>query len=180
MDYEQVVISFYEGLYGFAYSLAGNKDDACELTQETFARLLAKGGQLRDRSKVKSWLFTTLYRIYLGWKHRESRLPHFEIGSVEDELPPITTEMVDRLENEAVLQSLLAMEEHHRMPLMLYYLENHSYREIAAILEISLGTVMSRLARAKVLLRATLSAKSIIGAESKIVPLNQASRKRQV
>jgi RNA polymerase sigma-70 factor (ECF subfamily) len=87
MDYEQVVASYYEGLYGFAYSLAGNKDDACELAQETFARLLAKSDQVRDRSKIKSWLFTTLYRIYLGWKRREARLPHLEIASVEHELP---------------------------------------------------------------------------------------------
>jgi RNA polymerase sigma-70 factor, ECF subfamily len=86
-DYEQAVNSFYEGLYRFAFSLAGNADDACELTQETFARLFAKGGQLRDRSKVKAWLFTTLYRIYLGWKRRETQHPHLEIASVEDELP---------------------------------------------------------------------------------------------
>jgi len=65
-DYEQAVNSFYEGLYRFAFSLADNSDDACELTQETFARLLAKGGQLRDHSKVRAWLFTTLYRTYLG------------------------------------------------------------------------------------------------------------------
>src|SRR5271154_4797901 len=127
MDYEQVVASFYEGLYGFAFSLAGNRDDACELTQETFARLLAKGGQLRDYGKVKPWLFTTLYRIFIGWKRREARLPHVEITSVEDELPLIKTELVDQLENETVLQTLLALEEHHRLPLMLFYFENHSY-----------------------------------------------------
>ena len=86
LDYEQAVNSPYEGLYRFAFSLAGNADDASELTQESFARLLAKGGQLRDHSKVKGWLFTTLYRIYLGWKRRETNLPHFEIASVESEI----------------------------------------------------------------------------------------------
>src|SRR6266404_4158555 len=126
MDYEQIVTSHYEGLYGFAYSLAGNSDDACELTQETFARLLAKGGQVRDLSKVKPWLFTTLHRVYLGWKRREQHLPHFEISSVEHELPLVTPEMVDQLENKTVLQSLLKIEDHYRLPLMLYYLENHS------------------------------------------------------
>jgi len=52
VDYEQAVSSFYEPLYGFAYSLSGN--DACELTQEAFARLLARSSQLRDGSRVKS------------------------------------------------------------------------------------------------------------------------------
>lgn len=174
-----MVTSFYEGLYGFAYSLAGNKDDACELTQETFARLLAKGGQVRDHSKIKPWLFTTLYRIYLGWKRRERRLPHFEISSVEEELPLMTPEVADQLENETVLQALLEMEEHHRAPLMLFYLENHSYREIAALLDISIGTVMSRLSRAKTLLRAALAAKSI-GGKDKIISISQASQAKQV
>jgi len=54
VDYEQAVSSLYEPLYGFAYSLSGNENDACELTQETFARLLAKSSQLRDGSRVKS------------------------------------------------------------------------------------------------------------------------------
>jgi RNA polymerase sigma-70 factor (ECF subfamily) len=167
-EYEQAVNSYYEGLYRFAYSLAGNADDACELTQETFARLLAKGGQLRDRSRVKGWLFTTLYRIYLGWKRREMRHPHFEITSVEDELPPVTPDMMDKLENEAVGQSLLEMEERYRVVLSLYYFENHTYAEISRLLDIPIGTIMSRLSRAKELMRKSLAVKSI-GAERKII-----------
>jgi RNA polymerase sigma-70 factor (ECF subfamily) len=170
-DYEQAVNSFYEGLYRFAYSLAGNADDASELTQETFARLLTKGGQLRDHSKVKGWLFTTLYRMFLGWKRRETSLPHYEIASVEDELPPVTPDMVDKLENEAVNASLLEVEERYRVPLALYYFENHSYAEIAAMLDIPIGTLMSRLSRGKELMRKSLAAKSI-GMERKIISIN--------
>jgi RNA polymerase sigma-70 factor (ECF subfamily) len=175
-DYEQAVNSFYEGLYRFAYSLAGNADDAGELTQESFARLLANGGQLRDRSRVKAWLFTTLYRIYLGWKRRETRHPHFEITGVEDELPPVTPDLVDRLENEAVGQSLLEIEERYRVPLALYYFENHSYEEISELLDVPIGTIMSRLSRAKELMRKSLAAKSI-GVECKIIPTTRASQR---
>ncbi|MCI0541761.1 MAG: hypothetical protein L0Z50_41720, partial [Verrucomicrobiales bacterium] len=57
LDYEQIVAVHHEHLYRFAFSLAGNPDDAAELTQETYGRLLTKGVQLRDRAKVKSWLF---------------------------------------------------------------------------------------------------------------------------
>jgi len=170
-DYEQAVNSFYEGLYRFAFSLADNSDDACELTQETFARLLAKGGQLRDHSKVRAWLFTTLYRTYLGWKRRETRFPHLEIASVENELPPVTPETVDKLENEAVSRSLLELEERYRVPLSLYYFENHSYAEISEMLDIPIGTVMSRISRAKELMRKSLAAKSI-GVERKIIPID--------
>ena len=175
-DYEQAVNSFYEGLYRFAHSLAGNADDACELTQEAFARLLAKGGQLRDRSKVKAWLFTTLYRIFLGWKRRETRHPHFEIGSVEDELPSVTPDLVDKLENQAVSDSLLEIEERYRVPLALFYFENHSYEEISELLDVPIGTIMSRLSRAKELMRKSLAAK-FIGPERRIIPIKPANQR---
>ena len=177
-DYEQAVNSFYEGLYRFAYSLAGNADDASELTQEAFARLLAKGGQLRDRSKVKGWLFTTLYRIYLGWKRRDASHPHFEITSVENELPTVMPDMMDKLEHEAVGQSLLEMEERYRVLLALYYFENHTYAEISGLLDIPIGTIMSRLSRAKEMMRKSLAAKSI-GTERKIISIKPASERSQ-
>src|SRR6266853_1409648 len=178
VDYEQAVSSLYEPLYGFAYSLSGNENDACELTQETFARLLAKSSQLRDGSKVKSWLFTTLYRVFLGWKSRERRLPHLEISSVEHELPPIAAELVDTMERDTVREALLEIDERYRAPLTLYYLEEHSYEEIAEVLEIPIGTVMSRLSRAKALMREALATKSM-GERRKIVPLDQASKLKQ-
>lgn len=170
-DYEHAVNAFYEGLYRFAYSLAGNADDAGELTQEAYARLLAKGGQLRDHSKVKAWLFTTLYRVFLGWKRRESRHPLVEITSVESELPVVTPDLVDRLEHEAVGRVLLEMEERYRVPLALYYFENHTYAEISELLDLPIGTVMSRLARAKELMRKSLAAISVRPA-GKIVSLD--------
>lgn len=160
-DYELAVASHYQALYAFGYSLAGNPDDASELTQEAYSRLLAKGGQLRDASKVKSWLFTTLYRVFLGWRARHERLPHLEICSVEAELPAIAPEHLDVLENEVVREALLALEEHHRAPLMLFYMSDHSYEEIAAILNVPIGTVMSRLSRAKDLLRELLGRRMV-------------------
>ena len=129
---------------------------------------------MRDTAKVKSWLFTTLYRVFIGWKRRQTRLPHFEISSVEGELPVITPEHVDVLRDEAIRDALLEIEEHYRTPLMLFYLNDHSYDEIAEILDVPIGTVMSRLSRAKGLLRERLVARAIGGErEEKILPLKQ-------
>lgn len=178
MDYERAVSSFYEDLYAFGYSLAQNQSDACELTQETFARLLTNGGQIRDQSKLKSWLFTTLYRVFLGWRNREARVPHLEISTVEHELPFVTPEMVDMLENDTVREALLEIDERYRVPLVLYYLEEHSYTEIARLLDIPIGTVMSRLSRAKALMKEALSAKCA-GVQRKIVPIDQRSQFKQ-
>ena len=160
-DYEEAVINFYEGLYAFGYSLTGKEDDASELTQETFYRLLARGATVRDASKIKSWLFTTLYRTFLGWQQRRALLPHFEISSVGNELAPVTHDQMDVLLDSAIRDSLLELEERYRAPLMLFYLNDHSYEEIASILGVPIGTVMSRLSRGKALLRQRLAARAI-------------------
>ncbi len=172
LDYEQIVSSFYEPLYRFALSLTHKRDDACELAQETFCRLLSKGSQLRDHSKVKAWMFTTLYRVYIGWKRRELRLPHFEIGSVEGELPALTPQMAEESDADTVLETLFEIDERYRSPLVLFYLEQQSYREIAEMLEIPCGTVMSRLSRGKEALRKLLVEKTT-GTSKKVVPLDK-------
>src|SRR5712671_2712561 len=64
-DFEQIVAQHYEPLYRFAFSLTRAEADACDLTQQTFYLWATKGHQLRDPSKVKSWLFTILHREFL-------------------------------------------------------------------------------------------------------------------
>ncbi len=179
-DYELAVATYYQALYAFGYSLAGNEDDAGELTQETYCRLLTQGSKLRDPSKVKSWLFTTLYRVFLGWKDRRARLPHVEISSVEGELPVIAPAHLDVLRDDAIREALLELEEHYRTPLTLFYLNDHSYEEIASILNVPIGTVMSRLSRAKGLLRERLVARAMgVGRENKIFPLERKANSTQ-
>lgn len=159
MDYERVVTLHHESLYRFAYSLAGNPDDAAELTQEAYVRLLNKSLQLRDQRRVKAWLCTTLYRIFLGWKRRENRFPHIEVFSAENELPPLTPEIADQLDGAMAMDAALDLEEHFRVPLVLHYLQCLSYQEIAEVLKVPIGTVMSRLSRGKDLLRQRLMVK---------------------
>jgi RNA polymerase sigma-70 factor, ECF subfamily len=158
-DYEKIVALYHCDLYRFAYSLAGNGDDACELTQESYYRLLSPEGQLRDPTKIKAWLFTTLYRIFLVQKNRSIRFPHLTISSVEDELPVLTPEIVNEMDGLLVMEALVEIDEHHRAPLILFYLQSLSYREIAEVLDVPIGTVMSRLSRSKVVLRDRLAAR---------------------
>jgi len=158
-DYEQIVTLYHESLYRFAFSLAGTPDDAAELTQEAYVRLLNKGWQLRDRQKVKAWLFTTLYRVFLGWKRHQIRFPHVEIFSAEDQLPTLTPDFAEEIDGETALHAALELDEHFRAPLVLYYLQCLTYREIAEALDIPVGTVMSRLSRGKDILRQKLAAR---------------------
>jgi RNA polymerase sigma-70 factor (ECF subfamily) len=120
---------------------------------------------------VKAWLFTTLHREFLGSRRRTTRFPHHDLDSVEHELPPVTPAALHELDASTVLQALAGVDEVYRAPLTLFYLEDNSYLEIAAILEVPIGTVMSRLARGKAQLRHLL-ADQAAGAERKIVPLD--------
>lgn len=172
MDYEQVVALYHEDLHRFAISLTRNPDDARDLTQEAYCRFLTKSGQLRDRTKVRSWLFTTLYRVFLGWKRHEKRFPHLEITANEHELPMLTPETVDKMDSSVVLEALQEIEERHRTPLVLFYLQSLSYREMAEMLDVPVGTVMSRLSRAKAALRAIVTARAASAGVSNVVSIH--------
>jgi RNA polymerase sigma-70 factor (ECF subfamily) len=170
---ESLVERYYQSLYHFALSLARSEVVAADLTQETFYLWAAKGHQLRDGSKVKSWLFTTLHREFLR-RHRHSiRFPHHETSQVEDELPIISSTVVNDLDSIAVMQALQRVDEHYRVPLAMFYLEDFTYNEIAEALDLPAGTVMSRLARGKNQIRAFLR-EPAAEARDKIVPLPDA------
>lgn len=157
IDFEQLVARHYENLFRFALSLSRSEDRACDLTQQTFYLWAAKGHQLRDKSKVKSWLFTTLHREFLGGRRRETRFPHHSTEAVEHELPVTSATVVKDLDGHSAMAALQEVDEIYREPLTLFYLDELSYAEIAETLDIPIGTVMSRLSRGKAQLRNLLA-----------------------
>ena len=140
-------------LYRFALSLSGEPCDAADLTQQTFLLWASKGHQLRDQSKVKAWLFTSLYREFLRGEQKRGRESGRE-DEIPVECPPVAA---NNLDGDAVLRALLELEEIYRAPLSLFYLQEHSYKEIAEILDLPVGTVMSRISRGKARLRTQLA-----------------------
>lgn len=150
--FEELVNLYYASLYRFALSLTHREDEACDLTQETFNRFATKGHQIRDEGKAKGWLFSTLYRQFLETTRWQKRFPHVEVGQVTNELPPALSASADQTDAGLAREAMLRIDDIYRVPLTLFYLEDHSYREIAEILDIPLGTVMSRLSRGRDLL----------------------------
>src|SRR5271170_6083984 len=147
LDFETVVANYYQPLYRFALSLANSEADACDLAQQTFYMWATKGHQLRDASKVKSWLFTTLYRAFLESRRHLTRFPHSELTETDADLPVILPEAARQLDAPQAVEALGQVDEVYRAPVALFYLEDCSYLEIAEMLEVPLGTVKSRLAR---------------------------------
>jgi RNA polymerase sigma-70 factor (ECF subfamily) len=147
IDFDRLVDQHYAELFRFAVSLAGNESDACDLVQETFYLLSAKSEQLKDPSKAKSWLFTTLFRLFTASRRRLIRFPQHELEQVESELPEIPPLLPQRFDWTVMATSLARLDEIFRAPVALFYLEQNSYGEIAEILNIPMGTVKSRIAR---------------------------------
>ena len=140
------------------------------MTQQAFFLWASKGHQLRDRSKAKSWLFTTLYREFLGRRRHEVRFPSVELDEVREEEVAISPN-INAFDSATVVQALQEVEEPFRAPLTLFYLEQFSYQEIADMLAVPIGTVMSRLSRGKCLLRQRLLSKEeALG--NKVVPFS--------
>jgi RNA polymerase sigma factor (sigma-70 family) len=147
IDFEALVDQHYGSLYRFAYSLSGNADDASDLVQDTFQILMGRHEQITDTAKVKTWLSTTLYRLFIGRRKRMIRFPHDELDTVKDELPDFAPNVAAGLDWQVVTAALMKVDEVFRAPVALFYLEDYSYNEIAATLAVPLGTVKSRIAR---------------------------------
>ena len=158
-EFEQLVDEHYEALYRFALSLCKNVDTASDLVQQTFCIWAEKGGQLRDRSKAKTWLFTTLHREFLAMARWSNRYSTDSFDEEAADRVAVDEETAERqLDGQRVLELLGALDETCRAPLTLFYLQQHSYKEIAAVLDLPIGTVMSRISRGKEILRRQMTA----------------------
>ena len=119
---------------------------------------------------AKSWLFTTLYREFLRGRRRAERVTALEdLGPVEADPPAPTVDVVTGMDAGLVVEALQEVDEVYRAPLTLFYMQDFSYKEIAEMLEVPIGTVMSRLSRGKAQLRAALARKET---GSKVVAFN--------
>ena len=154
--FQGLVEDHYKPAYRFAYSLCGNHHDACDITQQAFYHAQTKLHQLRDTKKMKQWLFSILYREFLSLRRRDTTHPQTSLEFSESELPHISVDHAASLDGKTILIVLQTLHEHFRAPLVLFYLNQLSYKEIALTLDVPIGTVMSRLARGKEILRQQL------------------------
>jgi RNA polymerase sigma-70 factor (ECF subfamily) len=158
-EFAELVDAHYQALFRFGMSLTRNVDRASDLVQETFCIWAAKNEQLRDRSKAKTWLFTTLHREFLNQRRRAAKFSDEPLDEGRAEAMVAPEEDADRqMDGQRAMDFLGALEETYRAPLALFYLQQHSYKEIAEILDVPIGTVMSRLSRGKEMLRRQMTA----------------------
>jgi RNA polymerase sigma-70 factor (ECF subfamily) len=158
LDIGQLVSAHHAAVYRYAFRLTGSAADAEDLTQQTFLIAQQRLGQIREPDKADRWLFAVLRSCFL--KNRRRRNPvsaanlELEIDNIPE--PPGAGEAVD---GELLQRVLDELPEDYRLVLVMFYFEECSYKEIAQQLDIPIGTVMSRLARAKSRLRSRLASR---------------------
>lgn len=150
---EQLLAEHYDAVFSYAYRLTGNANAAEDVSQEVFLRALKSWHQLRDAQAAKGWLFVITRNEFSRW-----------IGKFAPQPPLTGTECGSGESLEAgsergdwVQRALLELPADYRVVVTMFYFEQLSYTEIARDLEIPLGTVMSRLNRARKHLKETLT-----------------------
>lgn len=148
-EFEELVDDYHQPLYQFAFSLSGSTDQAADLVEQAYViwrRQEREGGQ---RGSVATRLFSTLYREYLGQFDRGPGGVGSRTGEGDD---LVAVAGPERGEHQ-LIEVLGGLDRTYRPSLALFYLQRHSYKDIAAILDIPIGTVMSRISRGKAQLR---------------------------
>ena len=162
--FEELALPHLPALYRFAVKLTGDKVGAEDLVQETYLRAMKAFPDLRDRERIKPWLFQIISRLVID-RHRSSRhevplpsleeLDRFSLYDLiweEDPLPysdQLHDDFLAQFPDDEVRAALLSLPEVYRVPLVLLYTEEMSYRELAVVLSCPIGTVMSRIHRGR-------------------------------
>lgn len=162
---EAIGTEYLDGLYSYALVLSRNHAEAEDLVQETYLRAIQAMGRLRADSNIKSWLFTILRNVWFNQLRKLRNGP--QLVNIEEDngvAKKIVEQSVDshdlyvsKVEAEQVRAAILELPIDSREVILLREYEDLSYQEIASVMGCRVGTVMSRLARARARLRDLLS-----------------------
>ena len=155
IDVAQLVAEHHPAVYRYAYRLSGSVHDAEDLTQHVFLIAQQKLGQLRRVESAQSWLFAILRNSFLKARQRQRPVPATNL-QLDVETVPAEMPRDGEIDRERLQEAIDQLPAPFRVVLVMFYFEECSYRQIAEGLDLPIGTVMSRLARAKRHLRSRL------------------------
>ncbi|MGI8924996.1 MAG: sigma-70 family RNA polymerase sigma factor [Fimbriimonadales bacterium] len=163
---DEIVARYQTRAYQFAYRLAGNADDASDLVAEAFVRVYTAIQRFRRESQFSTWLFRIITNCFLDRRKKEQRRQTQTLDDalvVDDERVSTSvdvespTESSERNERQRVMEDAIAkLPEYQRAMIVMFHVEMLSYEEIAHLLDTPIGTVKSRLNRARLGLRELL------------------------
>lgn len=158
-EFEKLAVPLLDGLYNFACWLSGNPDEARDLVQETFLKSLRGFSSFREGTNFRAWMYRILRNTFLtsrtGLERRNTQQEDeegFADLAVSTETPELA--LIRRADTELVQAAIAQLAPIFQEVILLADMEEMRYQEIAETLDVPIGTVMSRLARARKQVRA--------------------------
>jgi RNA polymerase sigma-70 factor, ECF subfamily len=161
-DFEKDAMEFAPQLYSAALRMTRNPADAEDIVQETYLKAYRAYDTFTEGTNLKAWLYRILTNTYINKYRKEQRRPsEVELGELQDlylykrmgeqsgAAQSAEEDMLDEFVDEDIIEALESLPENFRMPVLLADVEGFSYKEIADILDVPIGTVMSRLHRGR-------------------------------
>ena len=159
--FETLVDPSLDRLHALAHALTGNADDAADVLQDALLKAYRSLGSFRGQADVHGWLCRIVRNTVLDEVKRASRKHEEPTDKLPDVAGPgsVAGQLEDQAIREVVHEAVLDLSDKLRAPLVLYDLEGFDYQEVAQMLDLNLGTVKSRLSRAREGLRTALLAR---------------------
>lgn len=169
-DFEKQALNHLDSLYFGALKLTGHREDAEDLVQETYRKAFNQFNQLRDLEKCRAWLYKIMINTWKNWSTKRSReffpdnleewegaMTQYATVSPQSNRMDPEADLIHKELWEAVESALTHLHPNYRMAVILSDIEGFSYKEISELMEWPMGTVMSRLSRARGLLARILA-----------------------
>jgi RNA polymerase sigma-70 factor (ECF subfamily) len=174
-DFERLVRPHLDHLYKLAYRFTGATDRAEDLIQDLLVRVYPRGAELARIEQPRPWLVRVMYRIFIDQKRRDIRAPYVSIaetgmgdvaggdpyGGVADTAPGPETELELKFDREQLLRAWEQLSDEHKALLALFEIEGYSLNELQSLLDVTIGTLKSRLHRARARLAQLLAAEPL-------------------
>lgn len=169
--FDELIKRYEKQVYGFAYRMTQNYDDANDVASEAFIKAFQAIGKFRGDSNFTTWMFRIVTNTYLDKRKRlkgHMDVPIDEYIELEEssvarqiqDPSPGPSDLIESTERDEIVQRAInELPEYQRIMIILYHMEERSYEEIAEILDMPIGTVKSRLNRARLALREKLYGK---------------------
>jgi len=166
--FDQLILKYRERLYSIVYNLCSNREDAADLTQETFIKAFSSIKRFKGKSSFYTWLYRIAVNSTLSYLKRNRMRHFFSFENINEEIS--SSEIVEALSikmksdktalinelQEKLNEALQKLSDKHRSVVVLYEIEGLSHHDISNVMECSVGTVRSRLHYAKQQLQAYL------------------------
>ena len=158
--FETLVLEYEKNVYSITQRMTGNAEDAADMTQETFIKAYNSLQNFRGDSKFSVWLYRIATKVCLDFLRSKSRKPTLSLSVEDDDGEETQMDIADEsqspevllergLTRDAVRRGLNALNEEYRQILLLREIQGLSYEEIASVLTLEVGTVKSRIFRAR-------------------------------